>query len=302
MRDLSAASRPRAVVKGAGDLATGVALCLHRAGFAVAMTEISRPSVVRRTVAFAQAVYDGSATVEGTRAVRVDPAGVEGALAQDLIAVVVAEDPAPVLAVVRPALLVDAIIAKRNLGTSIGDAPAVVALGPGFMAGHDAHVVIETRRGHDLGRILFEGSAQANTGVPGDIGGYTWQRVVRSPCAGAFRTVAEIGDLVTAGDVLGYVGSSRCTRRSTACSAACCTRARSDGGLQARRRGPARRRVAVLHRLGQGPGRRRRSAHRRLHAPRRSALRDIGGHRPARGRRVAEGGVMDAEAVPCGAT
>jgi xanthine dehydrogenase accessory factor len=207
MHDPSSAQRPRAVVKGAGDMATGVALCLHHAGFAVAMTEIAQPTVVRRTVAFAQAVYEGSANVEGAHAVRVDAAGIEGALAQSHIAVVVAEDATETLDVVRPALLVDAIIAKRNLGTRMADAPAVIGLGPGFVAGQDVHAVVETKRGHDLGRSLFVGSACENTGVPGDIGGYTWQRVVRSPAAGVFRTVTEIGDLVTAGDVLGYVGA-----------------------------------------------------------------------------------------------
>jgi xanthine dehydrogenase accessory factor len=199
-------TRPRAVIKGAGDLATGVALCLHRAGFAVAMTEIARPTVVRRTVSFAQAVYEGRTSVEGTDAVRVEPAGIEGALAHGTIPVVVAEDARAVLRVVEPTLLVDAILAKRNLGTSISDAPAVVALGPGFTAGLDAHAVVETKRGHDLGRVLLQGAASENTGVPGDIGGYTWQRVVRAPAAGRFRTVTDIGDLLAAGDVIGYVG------------------------------------------------------------------------------------------------
>ena len=202
-------SRPRAVVKGAGDLASGVALCLHRAGFAVAMTEIARPTVVRRTVAFAQAVYEGGASVEGVRAVRVAAAGIDGVLVQGAIPVVVAEDAAELLDAMRPALLVDAIIAKRNLGTSIEDAPAVVALGPGFTAGRDAHAVVETRRGHDLGRVLYRGAAQQNTGVPGDIGGYTWQRVVRAPAAGTFRATVEIGDLVGAGDLVGYVGEAQ---------------------------------------------------------------------------------------------
>ena len=206
MSEQFSAVRPRAVIKGAGDLATGVALCLYRAGFAIAMTEIAQPTVVRRTVAFAQAVYEGTSTVEGARAVRVSAAGIEGALAQGTIAVVVAKDAAETVKAVRPSLLVDAIIAKRNLGTSIADAPAVIGVGPGFVAGRDAHAVVETRRGHDLGRVLYEGSAHENTGVPGDIGGYTWQRVVRSPAAGAFGTVAEIGDLVVAGDVVGYVG------------------------------------------------------------------------------------------------
>ena len=154
MSERYSTSRPRAVIKGAGDLATGVALSLHRADFAVVMTETAQPTVVRRTVSFAEAVYGGSASVEGARAVRVEPAGIEGALARGRIAVVVAEDAAEVLRVVRPALLVDAIIAKQNLGTSMGDAPAVIGLGPGFVAGRDADVVIETKRGHDLGRVL----------------------------------------------------------------------------------------------------------------------------------------------------
>lgn len=199
-------ARPRAVVKGAGDLATGVALSLHHAGFAVAMTEIDRPTVVRRTVSFAEAVYAGSASVEGTAAVRVDPDGVESALERAAIPVVVAKDATRVLERVRPLLLVDAIVAKRNQGTRISDAPAVVALGPGFLAGRDAHAVIETRRGHDLGRVILEGSAGEDTGIPGDIGGFTWQRVVRSPAAGVFRAVSQIGDLVAEGDVLGHVG------------------------------------------------------------------------------------------------
>jgi xanthine dehydrogenase accessory factor len=206
MPDRSLESQPRAVVKGAGDIASGVALCLHRAGFAVAMTEIARPTAVRRTVSFAQAVYEGAASVEGTEAVAVGPSGIEDAMVSGAIAVIVAEDADEVLGRVRPVLLVDAIIAKRNLGTHIGDAPAVIALGPGFVAGRDAHAVIETRRGHDLGRVLLEGSARENTGVPGDIGGYTWERVVRSPADGVFRTAADIGAVIKAGDVVGYVG------------------------------------------------------------------------------------------------
>ncbi len=193
------------MIKGAGDLATGVALCLHRAGFAVAMTELARPTAVRRTVAFAQAVYDGNTSVEGTDAVRVELVDIEDAFAQGSIPVVVAEDASQVVEIVNPALLVDAIVAKRNLGTRITDAPAVVALGPGFLAGRDAHAVIETKRGHDLGRVLLQGSAQANTSVPGEVGGFSWQRVVRSSTSGTFRAVARIGDIVTTADTIGYV-------------------------------------------------------------------------------------------------
>jgi xanthine dehydrogenase accessory factor len=206
MADKTPTPRPRAVVKGAGDLATGVALRLHRAGFAVVMTEIARPTVVRRTVSFAQAVYEGGTSVEGTRAVCVGLTGIEGALAQSAVPVVVAEQAGEVLAATEPVLLVDAIIAKRNLSTRIDDAPAVVALGPGFEAGFDVHAVVETKRGHDLGRVFYEGFAHENTGIPGDIGGYSWQRVLRAPRAGAWRAAAEIGDVVEAGAVVGHVG------------------------------------------------------------------------------------------------
>lgn len=205
MADRSPRLRPRTVVKGAGDLATGVALRLHKAGFAVVMTEIRRPTVVRRSVAFAQAVYDGQTSVEGTRAVRAELAGLDDLLTRGAIPVVVAEDAAEVLAAAEPILLVDAIVAKRNLGTHIHDARAVVALGPGFVAGRDAHAVVETKRGHDLGRVLYEGAAHEDTGIPGDIGGYSWERVLRAPRAGVFRAAAGIGDAVGAGDVVGYV-------------------------------------------------------------------------------------------------
>ncbi len=198
-------TRPSAVIKGAGDLATGVALSLHRAGFAVTMTEVARPTAVRRTVAFAQAVYDGSTTVAGVHAERASLTDIGEVLARGSIPVIVAQDAAEVVKGVNPALLVDAILAKRNLGTRIGDAPAVVALGPGFVVGRDAHAVIETARGHDLGRVLLEGSAQANTGVPGEVGGFTWQRVVRSPASGTFRATASVGDIVATGDIVGYV-------------------------------------------------------------------------------------------------
>lgn len=198
--------KPLALVKGAGDLASGVSLRLHRAGFSVVMTEIARPTPVRRTVAFAEAVYDGSAVVEGAEAVLAgDEEDVRVALAEGKLPVLV--DPeATCRAWLNPDLLVDAIIAKRNLGTSLGDAPAVVALGPGFVAGRDCHAVIETMRGHTLGRVVWEGEALPNTGVPGEVGGKAAERVLRAPGTGVFRAAAEIGDMVTTGQIVGYVG------------------------------------------------------------------------------------------------
>jgi xanthine dehydrogenase accessory factor len=170
------------------------------------MTELQRPTVVRRTVAFAEAMYEGRTTVEGVDGVRVDDvADVPGLLAEGVVPILL--DPeARSLPVLRPSLLVDAIMAKRNLGTSIGDAPVVVALGPGFVAGRDAHAVVETRRGHTLGRVIAEGAALPDTGVPGETGGVGEERLVRSPAAGVFVGLRRIGDRVTAGETVGRVG------------------------------------------------------------------------------------------------
>jgi xanthine dehydrogenase accessory factor len=200
-----AASRPVALIKGAGDLASGVALRLHRSGFAVVMTEVESPTVVRRTVAFAEAVYEGSIIVEGVAGVRArGPRDVEAILANGRIPVVI--DPAATIRHdIRPAVLVDAIVAKKNLGTRIDDARVVLGLGPGFTAGVDVHAVIETMRGHSLGRALYTGSAIPNTGVPGDIGGSGAERVLRAPCPGLFRSEREIGDRVKIGETVGHV-------------------------------------------------------------------------------------------------
>jgi xanthine dehydrogenase accessory factor len=201
-----AARPPLALVKGAGDLATGVALRLRRSGFAVAMTELQRPTVVRRTVAFAEAMYEARTTVEGVDGVRVDDvADVPRLLAEGVVPVLLDPEACSV-AVLRPALLVDAIMAKRNVGTTIGDAPVVVALGPGFVAGRDAHAVVETKRGHTLGRVIAEGAAIPDTGVPGEIGGVGEERLVRSPTAGVFEARRRIGDRVVAGETVGRVG------------------------------------------------------------------------------------------------
>ena len=203
---LCPAERPLALIKGAGDLATGVALRLYRSGFVVVMTELAHPTVVRRTVAFAEAVVQGRVAVEGVEGVLADDATqVRRLLAQGAIAVVV--DPgAAVRHELRPLLLVDAIVAKRNLHTRLTDAPAVVALGPGFVAGRDAHAVIETRRGHSLGRVITAGEALPDTGIPGEVGGHGAERVLRAPEDGILRAAREIGDRVRADEIVAYVG------------------------------------------------------------------------------------------------
>ncbi|GHV96599.1 molybdenum hydroxylase [Spirochaetia bacterium] len=193
------------IIKGAGDLASGIAVRLFHAGFDIAMTEIAAPLAVRRTVSFSQAVYEGRAQVEDISAVLVqDEAEMRKAFDRKQIAVFV--DPAAVIVKqLKPAALIDAIMAKKNTGTSIDDAPTVIGIGPGFTAGLDCHAVIETMRGHSLGRVITEGSAIPNTGVPGDIGGYTLERLLRANADGIFEVKAEIGMVVKKGDVVALV-------------------------------------------------------------------------------------------------
>lgn len=191
----------KALVRGAGDLATGVAISLHHAGFQVTMTELPEPTVIRRSVAFAEAVFRGSQTVEGVSA--------ELATAESFLAVVrkgriavVADPEAKIRTSFQPDVVVDAILAKKNLGTTRNDAPIVIALGPGFRAGQDVDAVIETMRGHELGRVIFDGSAREDTGVPGEIGGRTRERVLKAPVAGRVFHARRIGDLVDEGEPL----------------------------------------------------------------------------------------------------
>jgi xanthine dehydrogenase accessory factor len=193
------------VVKGGGDLGSGVAWRLHRCGFRVLVAETARPTAIRRAVAFASAVYDGAISVDDVTAqLAADEAGVAAAWDSDQVPVVV--DPGAALVDhLRPRAVVDAIMAKANTGTRISDAPIVVALGPGFTAGHDCHAVVETNRGHNLGRVILEGSAEPNTGVPGIVGGKSARRVLKAPTAGVFRGVRAIGDLVAEGEVVAYV-------------------------------------------------------------------------------------------------
>lgn len=199
------------VVRGAGDLATGVIARLVHAGFRVLALESPAPSAIRRTVCLSEAMYEGRAQVEDITATRVDT--VDAALA--LLATSGPSGPVPLLAdpnaeslaAFKPLALVDAIIAKRNLGTRRGMAPVVVALGPGFEAGVDADAVIETNRGHHLGRILLSGQAEPNTGVPGVIAGAGRERVLYAPVAGIVENLTQIGEQVAAGQpVLAVVG------------------------------------------------------------------------------------------------
>ncbi|MBI2874593.1 MAG: EF2563 family selenium-dependent molybdenum hydroxylase system protein [Firmicutes bacterium] len=194
------------MVKGGGDLGTGVAYRLHRVGFRVLVTELERPTVIRRPVAFAEAVYEGAAVVEGVTARLVrDTAEAMTAWEQGEVAVLI-DHQGEAVGSLQPGVLVDAIMAKRNTGTSLRDAPVVVALGPGFAAGRDAHAVIETQRGHFLGRVIRQGEAMPNTGIPGEIGGASVDRLLRAPADGVFQGKARIGDRVKQGQVVALVG------------------------------------------------------------------------------------------------
>lgn len=200
------------IMKGAGEMASGIACRLHRSGFRrLLMLETSFPLAVRREVSFCEAVHDGQKAVEGIEALRIeDGAGLAQTWEQGMIAVMV--DPkGDTVRRMEPDILIDATIAKRNLGTAITDAPLVIALGPGFTAGTDCHVLVETNRGHNLGRLITAGQAEANTGIPGNIGGFTSERVLRAKANGPFTTDRKIGDQVIKGDVIGQVGTEAIT-------------------------------------------------------------------------------------------
>jgi xanthine dehydrogenase accessory factor len=210
----------RVLIKGAGDLATGVAVRLWRAGFRIAMTELPQPTAIRRTAAFAEAAYEGQIVVEGIEARRADSlTEIEAAWRNDAIPIIICPVPCrgsssvpgsgdaggEIIAALKPTVVVDAIMAKRNLGIRISDASLVIGLGPGFTAGQDVHAVVETNRGHYLGRVIWQGSAQPDTGVPGEIGGQARQRVIYAPAAGVFAHRQEIGAVVQEGKVVGLV-------------------------------------------------------------------------------------------------
>ncbi|MBP1723256.1 MAG: pcmV [Deltaproteobacteria bacterium] len=186
-------------------MATGVAHRLFHSGFLVCLTEIPEPLAVRREVSFCEAIHEGEKTVEDVKAKRVeDEAAIQQAWAEGLISILV--DPqCRVRRKLNPDVIIDAILAKTNTGTRISDAPLIIGLGPGFRAGEDVHLVVETNRGHNLGRVIERGAAEPNTGVPGDIGGYTWERVLRAPCAGRFMGWKKIGDRVEKGEIVAKV-------------------------------------------------------------------------------------------------
>lgn len=193
------------VVRGGGDLATGTIHRLWSAGLRVLVLEAEHPAAIRRQVALGEAVYEGETTVEGLRAVRIETLDGAAAVWAEHAVPVLVDPKGESIARAKPEVVVDAILAKRNLGTTRTMAPLTIALGPGFTAGQDVDMVVETKRGHRLGRILREGAAIQNTGIPGVIGGYGKERVIHAAAAGTFVNLHKIGDLVEAGEVIAQI-------------------------------------------------------------------------------------------------
>ena len=202
------------LIKGAGDIASGIACRLFRSGYRLVMTDLYEPTAVRRTVCFCEAVRSGSACVEHIVAERADTASeAEAVLKRGNIPVIPADKAFGVTASMPPAAVIDARLAKVNPDTQISEAPVVIGIGPGFTAGLDCHAVVETKRGHYLGRVLYQGCAIPNTGIPGNIGGFTEERVLRAPCGGVFMPLRQIGDSVAAGDIIATVNGMPVTAK-----------------------------------------------------------------------------------------
>ncbi|WP_418824950.1 selenium-dependent molybdenum cofactor biosynthesis protein YqeB [Paratractidigestivibacter faecalis] len=193
------------VIRGAGDIATGIALRLYRAGMQVVMCDLAQPTSIRRTVCFSEAIRLGETTIEGVRGVLCRDAEVARLAAQSACVAVMADPEASCVLDLHPDVVVDAILAKRNLGTTRGMAPVVIGVGPGFTAQVDVDAAVETMRGHYLGRVYYTGSPLPNTAIPGLIGGYAGERVLRAPADGTFTPCVKIGDEVKAGTVCGTV-------------------------------------------------------------------------------------------------
>lgn len=203
------------IVRGAGDLATGTIVRLVNSGFRVLLTECAQPSAIRRRAALSEAVYDGVTTVEGVTCRKIDSLDQMERVWQNGEVPLIVDETGESIRTLNPTVVVDAILAKRNLGTTRDMSCITVALGPGFTAGEDVDAVIETMRGHSLGRILYTGAAIPNTGVPGLIGGYAKERVIHAPADGALTLVTDaqgqtvdIGSVVHKDDVIAMVGET----------------------------------------------------------------------------------------------
>lgn len=193
------------IVRGGGDIATGTIMKLHQCGFPVLILEIDKPSAIRRNVAFSEAVYQGSQTVEGVTCWLANDVPEAASLLESGKLTMLVDPVCSCLSHFQPMALVDGILAKQNLGTTRSMAPITVALGPGFTAGEDVDAVVETKRGHNLGRVIYKGSAAPNTGVPGKIAGFDKERVIHSPAEGILRNVRSITDTVRKGETIAVI-------------------------------------------------------------------------------------------------
>lgn len=193
------------IVRGGGDLATGTIHRLWKSGFRVLVLETEHPAAIRRQVSLCEAVYEGKVIVEGLCAVKITSVEEMEEVFQNGGVPVLTDPKGVCIEQLKPDVAVDAILAKKNLGTRMDMAPLTIALGPGFEASKDVHVVIETMRGHDLGRIITKGEACANTGIPGDIEGYTKERVIYGAAAGTIRNIRRIGDIVRQGETIAVI-------------------------------------------------------------------------------------------------
>lgn len=196
----------KVIIRGGGDLATGVAEVLYQSGFKILILDIEKPSSIRRSVCFSEAIYDGVVKVENIICKKVENENeIEKCWSEKIIPIMV-DEKGEIIKKIKPDVVVDSIIAKKNLGTTKEMAPITVALGDGFEAGKDVDIVIETMRGHNLGRIITSGRAMKNTGIPGEIKGVSKDRVIYSKTNGRFSSVKKIGDTVQKDEIIGYVG------------------------------------------------------------------------------------------------
>lgn len=193
------------LLRGGGDIATGIAYVLYNAGFKIIITEISKPSAIRRTVAFCDAIYNGKQVVENITCIKVNNVNEAKGILSDGNIPILVDEKLDLLKEIKPDILIDSILAKKNLGTNIDMADLVIGVGPGFTAKIDCHYVIETMRGHNLARVISEGQAQANTGVPGLIANHGKDRVIHAENDGIIRNVKSISDNVKTGDIIAYI-------------------------------------------------------------------------------------------------
>lgn len=200
-------SKPLIIVRGGGDIASGTISKLYKCGFYVLILEISAPSAIRRNVAFSEAVYQKKQTIEGITCYLAENLDVAQTYLSEGKLTLLVDPNADCIKDLKPLAVIDAILAKKNLGTSRDMAPITIALGPGFCAGVDVDAVIETNRGHNLGRIIYDGFAAKNTGIPGNIAGYSKERVIHSPAEGILKNVCHITDTVQKGQVIATIES-----------------------------------------------------------------------------------------------